>query len=150
MRERVLVTGEASLRRVIRDLSIHSRFETAGSGEGKAMADQPGLNVRMEQVGQAVVVTPEGEIAYTEATQFRQWMRKAHDASPERIVVDLTGIEYMNTPGVATLVEALQSAKKNKYRLVLAGMNTNVRSVFEVARLNTVFEIVQTREDALA
>ncbi|GMV24410.1 MAG: hypothetical protein AMXMBFR58_04410 [Phycisphaerae bacterium] len=114
------------------------------------MADQPGLTVRFEQVGKAVVVTPQGEIAYSEAPQFRQWLRKAQDAKPERIVVDLTGIEYMNTPGVATLVEALQMAKKNRYRLILAGLNTNVRSVFEVARLHTVFEIVETKDAALA
>ncbi len=113
------------------------------------MADQPGLSVRYEELGKAIVVTPNGEIAYTEAPVFRQWLKKAQDARPERVVVDLTGVGYMNTPGVATLVEALQNAKKNKYRLVLVGLNPNVRAVFEVARLHTVFEIVETRDAAL-
>ncbi|HLO42074.1 MAG TPA: STAS domain-containing protein [Phycisphaerales bacterium] len=114
------------------------------------MADQPGLTVKFEQIGKAAVVTPQGEIAYSEAPQFRQWLKKAQEARPERIVVDLSAIAYMNTPGVATLVEALQIAKKNKYRLILVGLSTNVRAVFEVARLHTVFEIVETRDAALA
>lgn len=114
------------------------------------MAEPSGLTVRFEQLGNTVVVTPQGEIAYSEAPQFRQWLKKAQDSRPERIVVDLTAIAYMNTPGVATLVEALQISKKNKNRLVLAGLNPNVRAVFEVARLHTVFEIVDTRDAALA
>lgn len=114
------------------------------------MAEPSGLTVRFEQIGTTVVVTPQGEIAYTEAPLFRQSLKKAQEARPERIVVDLSGIAYMNTPGVATLVEALQIAKKNKNRLVLAGLSPNVRAVFEVARLHTVFEIVETREAALA
>ncbi|MCC6426950.1 MAG: STAS domain-containing protein [Phycisphaerales bacterium] len=113
------------------------------------MAEQSGLQVRYEEIGKTVVVTPQGEIAYTEAPQLRQWIRKAQDTRPERIIVDLSGVGYMNTPGVATLVEALQIAKKNKYRLVLVGLNSSVRAVFEVARLHTVFEIVETRDAAL-
>jgi anti-sigma B factor antagonist len=114
------------------------------------MPEQPGLKVNYEQIKDAVVVTPAGEIAYSEAPIFRQWLKKASEAKPQRVVVDLSAVAYMNTPGVATLVEALQIAKKNRYRLILVGLNPNVRSVFEIARLHTVFELAESRTSALA
>ncbi len=114
------------------------------------MAEASGLTVNYEELGKAVVVTAKGEIAYNEVSPFRQWLKKAQESRPERIVVDLTGVEYMNTSGLATLVEALQLAKKNKHRLILLGLSPNVKAVFEVARLHTVFEIVESRAVALA
>jgi anti-anti-sigma factor len=55
----------------------------------------------------------------------------------------------MATPGVATLVEALQGTKKQQIPLVLCGMSDRVRAIFEIARLHTVFTIVTSRSDAL-
>ena len=65
------------------------------------MADST-LQVGFETQGTAVVVSPQGEIGYSEATVFRTWLRKAHDAKTPRVVVDLSKVDYMNTPGVAT------------------------------------------------
>jgi anti-sigma B factor antagonist len=109
-----------------------------------------GLEVKSERQGDAVIVSPQGEIAYTEATVFRNAIKKAGDEKPGRIVVDLSRVDYMNTPGVAVLVEALQAARKNKTRLVLCGINQRVLAIFQIARLNTVFEIVDSRDAALA
>lgn len=108
------------------------------------------LQVGFETQGTAVVVSPQGEIGYSEATVFRTWLRKAHDAKAPRVVVDLSKVDYMNTPGVATLVESLQIAKKAKTRLILCGMNEKVFAIFKIARLDTVFEITPTAADAIA
>lgn len=109
-----------------------------------------GLEVKSERRGDVVVVAPQGEIAYTEATVFRNAIKKAGDEKPAGIVVDLSKVEYMNTPGVAVLVEALQASRKNKNRLVLCGINQRVLAIFQIARLHTVFEIVDSVEKALA
>lgn len=108
------------------------------------------LQVGFETQGSVVVVSPQGEIGYSEATVFRTWLRKAHDAKSPRVVVDLSKVDYMNTPGVATLVESLQIAKKAKTRLILCGMNEKVFAIFKIARLDTVFEITPTAADAIA
>jgi anti-sigma B factor antagonist len=54
----------------------------------------------------------------------------------------------MDSSGVATLVEAMQIARKQSTRLVLCGMQSKVRSIFEIARLDRVFTIVDDREAA--
>jgi anti-anti-sigma factor len=54
----------------------------------------------------------------------------------------------MDSSGVATLVEALQMTNRSGVRLALYGMQERVRSIFEIARLDTVFKITETFEQA--
>lgn len=111
------------------------------------------LSIRVEEVEGGstgvVVVTPSGEIAYNEAPVFRATLKRVSDQRPRRLVVDLSRVDYMNTPGVATLVEALQNAKKHKTRLILVGLSEKVAAVFDIARLTRVFEIMPDRETGL-
>ena len=95
------------------------------------------------------LVTAEGDIGYHEAPTLRNAIKEAYDAKPARVVVDLSGVAYMATPGLATLVEALQMSKRSQVVLVLCGLTDRVRAVFEIARLHTVFRIVPDAATAL-
>ena len=53
----------------------------------------------------------------------------------------------MDSSGVATLVEALQVQRRKGRKLVLCGLQAKVRSIFEISRLDRVFQIT---EDAAA
>lgn len=108
------------------------------------------LEINVEKREGVVIVAPHGEIAYTEATAFQSAVRQATGAKPPKLIVDLTHVEYMNTPGLAVLVEALQSTRKTKTRLVLCGINPRVKAIFQIAKLNTVFEIVDSLDIAVA
>lgn len=99
------------------------------------------IRVDYTEQGDDTIVTPFGEIGYPEANAFRNYLRKAQERRG-RILVDLANVQFMSTPGLATLVEALQNAKRSGTKLVLAGLQERVRAVFEIARLNTVFTIV--------
>lgn len=100
--------------------------------------------------GSQVVVAPSGEIAYQQANEFRGAIRKAFEQKPTKLVIDLSAVDYMNTPGVATLVEALQVANRSKVALVLCGLNDKVRAIIELARLHSLFKIVPNVSAALA
>lgn len=106
--------------------------------------------IKQSTHGTQIVLAPVGEIAYVQATDFRAALRRAFDQKPSKIVVNLAQVDYMNTPGLATLVEALQISGKSKVMLVLCGLNDKVRAIFDIARLNTVFKIVPGVDEALA
>ena len=93
-----------------------------------------------EQEG-AVTVILVGDVGYTEATKFREALRAANEKKTARLIVDLTKVDYMNTPGLATLVEALQNTKKRSAKLVLFGLTPKVRAIFDIAQLHRVFTI---------
>lgn len=110
--------------------------------------DQGPLEVRVSKAGEAVVVTPVGDVDLTASPTLRAELKKVHEGRPVRVVVDLSGVPYMDSSGVATLVEAMQVARKNRTTLILCGLTDRVRSIFEIAKLEMVFKIVATLDDA--
>ncbi|MEM1165291.1 MAG: STAS domain-containing protein [Planctomycetota bacterium] len=87
-------------------------------------------------------VAPTGDVDLSVSRDLQSALKKVMDDKPERVIVDLSGVPYMDSSGVATLVEAMQISRKQATRLVLCGMQEKVRSIFEIARLDKVFTIV--------
>ncbi|MBI3445258.1 MAG: STAS domain-containing protein [Magnetospirillum sp.] len=65
------------------------------------------------------------------------------------VVVDLSAVEYIDSSGIAGLVEAYQMARKNGTAFVLAAISDPVRRVLQLARLDRVFTISDSVEGAL-
>lgn len=97
--------------------------------------------------GGVATVTPQGDIGTYEASSLRTAIKQAYDQKPQKLVIDLSGVPYMATAGLATLVEARQLSMKSSTVLVLCGLNDRVRAVFEISRLTGVFKIVATISD---
>lgn len=108
------------------------------------------LEVHTEEVSGVTVVRPEGEIDLGTAPELRNSLTTALRPKPDKLIVDLADVPYMDSSGVATLVEAMQLARRHGGSLVLCCMQDKVRSIFEIARLDMVFTIVQTRDEALS
>lgn len=67
---------------------------------------------------------------------------------PEHVVVDLSGVTFIDSSGLAVLIKAMQDVKEYGGKFALAGINNNVRSIFEMARLDQVF-LIDPRDDEL-
>src|SRR5216117_1817640 len=113
------------------------------------MADDTAMKVSTTAINGATVVAPEGDIDLSRSPTLRTSLRQAQSGKPTRLIVDLGLVDYMDSSGVATLVEALQIARRNNTRMVLCGMKDRVRSIFEIARLDTVFTIAGSVTEAL-
>lgn len=112
------------------------------------MADDV-LQIRSETREGGEIVAPEGDVDLSRSPTLRQALREAQARKPKRLIVDLSGVDYMDSSGVATLVEALQIARRTDTRIVLCGMRDRVRSIFEIARLDSVFAIAPNIDAAL-
>ncbi len=69
--------------------------------------------------------------------------------STKAFFIDLSQVRYMDSSGIATLVEAMQNCMKQGSRLRLVGLSPAVRDVFELARLASVFEIFPSITEAV-
>jgi anti-sigma B factor antagonist len=101
---------------------------------------QLGLNVT--HADSQTVLTVTGDINMTTSPRMRAALIEAASQRPERMVVDLEGVTYIDSSGIATLVEALQRARREGRQLVLRGLRESIRAVFQLARLDEVFTIV--------
>jgi anti-sigma B factor antagonist len=97
----------------------------------------------------ASVVTFTGEIDLESSPAAREILLKCF-TSTRKVIVDLSAVSYIDSSGVASLVEALQAAKKNGSQFSIAAASEPTRRVLELARLDKVFTMYNSVDEGLA
>jgi anti-sigma B factor antagonist len=69
---------------------------------------------------------------------------------PERIVIDLSRVTYIDSAGIAVLILAMQQVEAYGGKFFLSGLQETLRSIFETSRLERVFQIFPDVDAALA
>jgi len=67
-----------------------------------------------------------------------------------KVFLNLTNVRYIDSSGIASLVEGLKASRDNGARLILYGLSPAVREVMELSRLQKIFEIYLSEEQALS
>jgi anti-sigma B factor antagonist len=94
------------------------------------------------------VIALKGEVDLENSPAARKLILRSIDDA-NRVLVDLSGVTYIDSSGVASLVEALQASKKNGTGFALAAPSEPTRRVLELARLDKVFTIHETVDAGL-
>src|SRR5437660_1788983 len=94
------------------------------------------------------VLPLEGEIDLHISPEVAESLRAMAAKKPKRIVVDLTRVTYLDSSGLAVLIRAMQDVQMYGGKLSLCGINADLRSIFEMARLDQVF-LIDPRDDEL-
>jgi anti-sigma B factor antagonist len=103
----------------------------------------------IEHAPRIFIIEPEGDVDLSTSPRLRDAVLSVFDREARHVVVDLKEVPYMDSSGIATLVEALKLARQSNARLTLAAMRSAVESVFELAYLKQVFEVAASVEAAL-
>ena len=114
------------------------------------MDEQAPMTMAVDRHDDFTVLRPEGDIDLSSSPGLRAQLRDITESTQSKIIVDLKGVPYMDSSGVATLVELLQSCRRNEIELVLCQLGERVLSVFQIARLDGVFTIADTLDAARA
>ena len=93
------------------------------------------------------VVPLKGEIDLHVSPGVTAALNDVIDKKPERLVVDLSDVSYIDSAGLAALIQAMQKVEGGKF--MLAGLQETVRSIFEISRLDQVFQIFPDADAAL-
>ena len=72
------------------------------------------------------------------------------DRKPAQLTVDLSSVTYMDSSGLAVLIDAMQTVEKYGGKFAIAGLSKDVLTIFEIARLDQVFHIFPDINSALA
>jgi len=82
-----------------------------------------------------------GRITIATSGEMRRTLSKTLRAKPANVSVDLSDVSYIDTSGLATLVEAVRMARKQGTRLILGGIHDQPRYLVEITHLDRLFEI---------
>ena len=109
------------------------------------------VRISARQQGQTTILDVSGDIDFANSTEVRQWvLNEIRDSHTPRLLVNLSQVRYVDSSGVASLVEGLKASRDLGSRLILFGPNPSVREVLELSHLNKVFEVYDNEEQALA
>jgi len=100
--------------------------------------------------GRTAVLELGGEIDMKCFVKLKGKFKELYDKKPAIILVDMTHVEFMDSSGLATLVGALKWCRLNGSELKLVGLVQRVRSIFEICRLDSAFQIYDSEAEALA
>jgi anti-sigma B factor antagonist len=111
------------------------------------------VEIVTEKVTAGVLLKLKGDVDMNTSSDVRNALAAVFKQSPpsmKAILIDLSQVRYMDSSGIATLVECMQNCMKKGARLRLCDLSPSVRDVFELARLASIFEIFPTVNEASA
>jgi len=96
------------------------------------------------------VLPLEGEIDLHVSPEVADALRTMTAKKPKRVVVDLTKVTYIDSSGLAVLIEGMQKVQEYGGKFAVAGVQESVQHILEIARLDQVFQIFPDVESALS
>jgi anti-sigma B factor antagonist len=107
-----------------------------------AISSSSSLEISVDQVGKDAVVRLSGRVDVDSSPDLRDRLRTllSESALPQIIIVDLAGVPYIETSGIATLIEALRIARHQQINFRLQGLSGAVLRLFEVTGVLALFD----------
>jgi anti-sigma B factor antagonist len=94
------------------------------------------------------LIDVKGEVDATSSIQLDNAFKNAFNTE-EKIMVNLANLEYISSAGLGVFVSHLEEIENKKLGVVLFGLSESVYSVFSLLGLPELFEIVNTKEEAI-
>ncbi|MDQ3250116.1 MAG: STAS domain-containing protein [Chloroflexota bacterium] len=109
------------------------------------------LTILVRKVGaRAAVLDVQGDINAQAETVLMNAYAEAVDGGGSMIIINFSGLDYMNSSGIGLLVTLLIRIQRQKQRLLAYGLSDHYRQIFELTRLNEAIGIFADEADALA
>jgi anti-sigma B factor antagonist len=92
-----------------------------------------------------------GDIDFASSPEVRQSvLGEIQESRASRVMMNLSQVRYIDSSGVASLVEGLKASRDLGSRFILFGLSTSAREVLQLSRLMKVFEVYDNEEQAVA
>ncbi len=107
------------------------------------------MTVQVRSAENVSIIDCVGDVDLYSSTELRETLLKEMRSGIPNVLVNMTEVTYIDSSGIATLVEGLQLSRETKTRFGLFGLRSNARSVLELARLHKVFPTFENEQEAL-
>ncbi len=108
------------------------------------------MNILESHVGRFTVLNLEGDVDLNSSPQVRRVFDQLIQKKVLDIIVNFEKVTYLDSSGLATLIEMLQRLAKYQGNLYLVEMSEKIKNLFEITKLDKLFKIYQTQQDVVA
>ena len=107
------------------------------------------MKISEEKLNDVAICILEGEVNIGNSPELRKAFDGIIKRQDKKVLVDFSNVSYIDSSGLATLIEMFQRLKKIGGALRFSNLDQKVKNVFEVTKLHKLFEIFDAREAAL-
>jgi anti-sigma B factor antagonist len=111
------------------------------------------IEIATEKIDAGFLLKLKGDVDMNTSAEVRKALAEVFNqgsSTAKALLIDLSQVRYMDSSGIATLVEVMQNCMKKGTQLRLFELSAPVRDIFELARLASVFDIFPTINDAIS
>ncbi len=108
------------------------------------------MSFSLHRSDHVLVVTVDGQLVVTNRQEFKQAVLDAVADGARTVVVDFANAGYIDSSGLGALVSLSKRIREAGGDLRLAALNEDLRTLFELTRLDALFPLYPSRDDALA
>lgn len=107
------------------------------------------MKVLVRKIDLVSILDCSGDVDLYSSPDLREKLLGEMKSGTPNVLINMTEVTYIDSSGIATLVEALQLSRQKKTHFGLFGLRNNARSVLELARLHKVFALFENEKEAL-
>jgi len=108
------------------------------------------MSIGFRDIGEITVVEPQGRLDAASAKPFKDEVMRRAEKGAKRLVIDLSQVRFLDSSGLGVLVSCLRQFTASGGDIKLSGLRPEIQSLFALTRLNKVFDIFSTAEEAAA
>jgi len=109
------------------------------------------MQISVRRIDTTVILEVVGDIDLASSPEVRKvLLQELRVSRTPRVILNLKSVRYIDSSGVASLVEGLKASRDGGSRFMLFGLSPIAREVLQLSRLLRIFEIYETEEQALS
>jgi anti-sigma B factor antagonist len=107
------------------------------------------MGFQVEKVNDVLVVDVEGQLIVGNRQELKQKVLEELEKGQRKFIIDFEKTGYIDSSGLGVLVSLSKKIREQGGELRLANLNEDLRTLFELTKLDTLFQIADSRDGAL-
>ncbi len=107
------------------------------------------MQINMEEKNDVAVCVINGEVDISSSPDLKKYFEQVAKKKPEKVLIDFSDVSYVDSSGLATFVDILKKVRLYGGKMKFAGLSDKVKGLFEMTKLDKLFDIAGDTAAAL-
>ena len=108
------------------------------------------MHINMEEKQEVTVCCISGEVDINSSPELKKYFEQITKRKPGKVIIDFADVTYVDSSGLATFVDILKKVRSYGGKLKLSGLSEKVKGLFEMTKLDKLFDIVADETAAIS
>ena len=108
------------------------------------------IKARSRVKGRVAILELSGRFDAYETLPVKEWLSQAADSPPALVVINMAGVNFIDSSGLALLVQGMKHCRRQNGDLALCHFQKSVQTIFELSCLDKTFNVFASEEEAVA